>query len=103
APRSALSKPNWVAGDRQLWFRGQMLREYPREAPNQLLLLASFQKKRWARRIENPLPGDVDYPKADQLVQTVKNLNRSLQPPLLGFKVERNREGVRWYEVTEQR
>jgi hypothetical protein len=98
--RQAAPKPEWVEYDFQLWFHGQLLRQFGREAPNPIRLLTAFQTQRWVPRILNPMLGDVDYPAADQLLQTVKNLNDTLRLPLLEFEADRSRQGVRWYDLS---
>jgi hypothetical protein len=100
--RQGASKPQWVEHDFQLWFRGELLRQFKRTAPKPIRLLTAFEEQQWVPRIANPFPGDVDYPAADQLLDTVKNLNRTLLQPLLAFEADRSRQGVRWYDRTDK-
>jgi hypothetical protein len=99
--RQDAPKPEWVADDFQVWFRGELVRQFKRTAPNPIRLLTAFQTQQWAPRIRNPMLGDEDYPAPDQLLDTVKNLNRTLRGKPLEFKADRSRQGVRWYDLSD--
>jgi hypothetical protein len=97
APAAASpGKPYWCARARVLCFGGRLLKEFRREAPNQFLLLDSFQELGWPGRIDDPLPPVPGLLPQERLEQTVKSLNRSLLSPALHFGLAAGRRAVRW-------
>jgi hypothetical protein len=69
-PRS----PNWDASTRQLTVGPILCRQYLRDAPNPMLVLARFQSEEWPESIDDPFNHSLT------LCQTVKDLNRTLEP-----------------------
>ena len=46
--------PSWDAESRELTFRGEVAKGYPRPAPNQAKILAAFEEAGWPKGVPNP-------------------------------------------------
>jgi hypothetical protein len=86
----------WDAVRRELRWQEKVVKHFRRCAPNQELLLESFQEQGWPERIDDPLPRDGNTIAEDRLRETVKSLNRGITRGGLRFRVEVGGRGVRW-------
>ena len=76
--------PVWD-GERELRYKGVLVKLYEREAPEQQRVLAAFEEQGWPALIENPRQHlDGDNLKA-QLKSLVNNMNCGMQRPLIEF------------------
>jgi hypothetical protein len=91
-------RPRWDAELGQLWFAGKCLRTRARPARNQELILSSFEELGWPLRIDDPLPGGGDDPRA-RLHDAIRQLNESLSPPLIRFARDGSGHGIAWSPV----
>ncbi len=80
-------EPRWDQGAKQLWFRGQLVKQIERAAKNQTLVLQVLQEEGWPTRIDSPLPRAVD------IKDTIRSLNENLTG---GMEFHRDGEGIRW-------
>lgn len=71
--------PRWDALRHELSWRGQLIKHFKAEAPNQEAILAAFEESRWAEVIDIALEPGRATPKA-RLHDTIRNLNRSVRP-----------------------
>lgn len=69
-------RPKWDG--RSLSLGDQILRQYPRVAPDQFELLDEFARQRWRSRIEVPTTVRHSGRLSEWLRNTVRNLNRGL-------------------------
>lgn len=67
--------PSWNASDRELWLARVLDMKLCRVAPDQELLLTTFQELGWPRRIDSPWPASAH----ERLRNAIKKLNRHSQ------------------------
>ena len=87
-------KPSWDDPNRRLLFGGEVIREFRREAPGQMAVLAAFQKAGWPPRLD---VGGLIPPggKGKRWIRnTVKNLNRSLRG--IHFHADAGNHAIGW-------
>ncbi len=87
--------PFWDAYRGNLHWNGKLLKHYRWLAPNIAWVLAAFQKRGWPTEINDPLPPTDVNPKV-RLHDTIKFLNRGLNPKRIRFKGDGTGEGVFW-------
>ena len=91
--------PSFVKGQdgcRRLTFLGQLVREFRTHAQFQEIVLGTFQDKRWAGWIADPLPRTSGVNPKTRLQQTIARLNAKQVTPLLRFHGDGSGQGVRW-------
>ncbi len=97
--------PVWDADNRQLWFKGKVVKQFRQPAPNQTRLLDVFEEQGWAsQRIDDPLPlarGEHDHDAKKRLHNTLKNLNRGLPPGTIRFRGDGTGQAVIWEYASE--
>lgn len=79
----------------ELWFAGQCIRSRKRPAPNQELILEAFEEEGWPLRIDDPLLGGCDDPRA-RLHDALRQLNARLRPRLIEFFRDGTGQGIGW-------
>jgi len=82
---------------RELWARGQRVKNLKQPAPDQDAILSSFEEVGWPRRIDDPLPrkpGGQD-PKL-RLRDAIKRLNQRQNPHLVHFRGDGRGQGIIW-------
>jgi hypothetical protein len=82
-------KPEWRGNRRELWFNAVLCKKYGRAAPNQELVLQSFQELDWPSRIDDPLP-------QGKLADTIKDLQDSCRDAPLIFERDGTGKGITW-------
>jgi hypothetical protein len=88
---------------RKLCFGDLLCKEYHRRAPNQRLILSSFQEKGWPPNIANPLPARKGRTKLDEtkrLSDAVGGLNERMDH--IVFLMDGTGEGISWGPKTEE-
>lgn len=93
---AASLRPVWDSLHRTLLFAGNVVKQFGRPSPNAEALLEEFQRRNWARRIEDPLPSVPGRNRKRRLHETIQNLNRRLDCPILIFRGDGSGKGVRW-------
>jgi hypothetical protein len=88
--------PIWNKRDRELQWRGKLVKRFTTPAINQELLLDEFEKRGWVRRIENPLSDAINDLSKEQLAQAVRRLNGCQREPRIRFTRDGTGHGVRW-------
>lgn len=68
--------PVYHDGNRELWFRGHLVKSYAQPAGSQLPVVLAFQEEGWVRIIEDPLSGIDGKDPAQRLHDTINALNR---------------------------
>src|SRR5947209_513904 len=90
-------KPRWNRKTRELRLGSALLKRFGRKAPLQELILEAFEEQDWKKRIDDPLPGDVDIRNAHlRLRDTIKRLNHGLRDTALRFHGDGTGEAIRW-------
>lgn len=87
--------PHWNAEEQCLSFAGQVVKQFQQPAPNQELVLATFQECGWAFRVDNPFPrgGPVDW--LEQLHNVICRLNSAQKHALFHLQFGYDNEGKR--------
>jgi hypothetical protein len=101
APRG--HRPRWDAERRELTVDGQVVKHYKCPAPNQEVVLATFEEEGWPHHIYDPLrhrARNEQTPKR-RLNDTVKGLNRRQLVPCIHFFADGKGEGICWEWVPE--
>jgi len=93
-PASSKPRPHW--NRRTLLFRGRVLKQFGRPAPNAELILQAFEEQNWSRSIDDPLPPLRGRNQKRRLHETIQNLNRRLSLRLIIFRGDGFGKGVRW-------
>ena len=86
--------PHWDG--RRLRWGDVVVKEYRRPAPNQKLILDTFQELAWVREIDDPLPRVAGMNPKTRLHNTLRDLNTRIEPRLLHFAGPGTGQGVRW-------
>jgi len=93
--------PHWDPERRVLSYRGQQVKEFRWQAPNQETLLAAFAEEGWPPRIDDPLPPKHDTNPRDRLHDAIQGLNRYQRAKLkfIRFRGDGTGEGIIWEPV----
>jgi hypothetical protein len=89
-------KPRWDAATRQLWFNGQLVKQFKRPAFLQELILAAFEEQGWPDCIDDPLSGQLDQDPKGRLHDTIKRLNRHHRCRAISFHGNGTGQGIIW-------
>jgi hypothetical protein len=90
----ANARPRWDRDRRELWLGDTLVKKFTHHnrPEHQELLLDGFQEQGWAEWVDDPLaPG--------KLTQTLRDLNKTLEPGMIRFKQSGNGESVGWERV----
>lgn len=88
--------PCWEPDRRTLRYRDRVVKHYKLPAPNQELVLVSFQEEGWPVRIDDPLPTLRGVEPKRRLHDTVVALNRNQRAALLRFYGDGSGQAVCW-------
>ena len=83
------AKPRWDAVFRVLTWNNKTVGAYDRLAPNQAMILSSFEEEGWPNRIDDPL-------KRGKLRQTLKDLQKKFKNAPITFRADGTGEGILW-------
>jgi hypothetical protein len=86
--------PIWKKGNRKLWYAGRLVREYPAQAHNLILILTSFQEIGWQWRVNDPLDPSTGKDPSGRLRDAVWGLNAGQS--VLVFRADGKGKGVLW-------
>jgi len=89
-------KPHWLIDLRELRYLGQLVKRFRVPAPNQEVVLATFEEDGWPPHIDDPLPQQVEIDPGRRLHDTVNSLNRNQRHPLLRFGADGTASGIYW-------
>jgi hypothetical protein len=95
SPLTRLPLPVWDAVRRELRLGQIVLKRFRQPAKNQQAILAAFQEDGWPERIDNPIPGSHDENASERLHNTLKRLNRQIDP-IIRFHGGGTAEGIIW-------
>jgi hypothetical protein len=94
--QSASPLPAWNAEHRELQVGELVVKRFRVPAPNQELILTSFQEEGWPDHIDDPLPPAADIDPKRRLHSAINSLNRNQKTPLIRFHGDGNGNGVYW-------
>lgn len=88
--------PYWDADRRELRWGESLIKRFKIAAPNQEIILCSFQEEGWPPHLDDPLPPVHDVEPKRRLHDTIVSLNRHHEQPGLRFTGDGTGRGVRW-------
>jgi hypothetical protein len=91
--------PHYDAHNRILFFKGRKVKELRVPAPNQELILKSFEEVNWREHMHDPLPPRANVNAKQRLHDTIKRLNRSHLFRAIHFEGDGTGCGIRWKVV----
>jgi hypothetical protein len=102
-PRHAeILKPNWDKDRRALLYGPHIVKQFKVPAPNQEIILATFDEEDWPVRIDDPLPNHSAMDSKRRLHDTINSLNRNQKITLLRFQGDGTGESICWYPQPTQ-
>jgi hypothetical protein len=93
---NAHGSPEWDGERRELSFYGEVVKRFRWAAPNQELVLATFEEDGWPVRIDDPLPPQGDQDPKRRIHDTIKALNRNHIRELIRFRGDGTGQGIIW-------
>lgn len=102
-PEPALAGPYWDAARRELRVGTVVVKQFVREARNQIAILAAFHQRGWPEVIGNPLDSGSETSGEERLANAVKELNRTRNALRVMFHVRGGGTAVRWEIIDETR
>jgi hypothetical protein len=96
SPNNGADIPHWDSVNRQLYFRGELVKAFTSPADYQEPILAAFEALGWPLSIDNPLPGDTQEERHLHLERAVRRLNGHQRKPSLRFHVRAAGKKVAW-------
>ena len=96
APVHSTHAPQWDKERQELRVEGLVVKQFKVPAPNQELILATFQEEGWPPRVDDPLPPHPDQDSKRRLHDTITTLNRHQKHRLIRFSGDGRGQGVRW-------
>ena len=93
---AATPVPQWDKERQELRLGRLLVKQFKVPAPNQEVILASFQEEGWPPRIDDPLPPQANQDSKRRLHDTITTLNRHQKHRLIRFSGDGSGEGVRW-------
>lgn len=88
--------PEWDAHRQELRLLGHVVKRFKVPAPNQEMILSSFQEEGWPVHIDDPLPPHPNLDPKQRLHDTINSLNRSQRKSLIHFSGNGKGSGIRW-------
>ena len=89
-------RPYWDRASRELRFRNAVVKRFRKAAPNQELILDSFEELGWSHRIDDPLSHKDEIVPPVRLRDAIKRLNGKMENPLIRFGGDGRGKGVIW-------
>lgn len=96
---STSSIPNWNADLRELTLDSKIVKQFKWPAPNQEIILDTFQLEGWRQRIDDPLSPQPNQDPKRRLNDTIKNLNQKQQQAWIRFRGDGSGEAITWEQV----
>jgi hypothetical protein len=93
---AAGSIPEWDRDRQELRLGRVIVKQFKVPAPNQEIVLASFEEESWPIRIDDPLPVHPSIAAKQRLHETITSLNRNQRTRLINFSGDGSGQGVRW-------
>lgn len=78
-------RPHWDSLRRELRCGNLLIKRFRKSAPNQEQVLSAFEAAGWSEVIDDPLPTADGILRRDRMWDTIKQLNRTIDPPLIHF------------------
>lgn len=92
-------RPRWDADERALYFDGVLIKRFRQLAPDQELILRSFQEQRWRRGIHDPLPPNGHAHPKLRLRDAIARLNRHQANQWVRFRGDGTGTRILWEPI----
>lgn len=92
--------PCWDNSRRELYFQGELIKQFKLPSANQQQILQVFEEENWPSRIDDPLSTSPDFDPKQRLRETIRSLNRNQRARLLRFKGDGTGEGILWEPIS---
>jgi len=102
APTGSPQVPQWDKERQELRLGDLVVKQFKVPAPNQELILATFEEEGWPTRVDDPLPPHPEQDSKRRLHDTITTLNRHQKHRLIRFSGDGSGEGVRWEPLIPQ-
>jgi hypothetical protein len=90
-------RPHWNFHERELTLGGELVKRFRTPARCQEIILNGFQRTKWLKRIDNPLPRDTDVDPSQQVRDAVRRLNSNQQDfQKISFTRDGTGNGICW-------
>jgi len=93
--------PKFDKGRRVLTVHGKLVRQFYRDAENQIPILKAFQEQNWPPWIENPLGRPKPTDARHRLSDAVADLNEDQKEKLVRFWIEKGTQRIFWELIEE--
>ena len=80
----------------RLCWKGRLIKTLRRKAGCQRAILEAFASAGWPRLLDDPLGVAPPEQARERLRQTIKNLNKSMEPDTIRFHTDGRGQAVRW-------
>ena len=91
--------PKWDHNRRELWFNGQLVKQFKLPSANQETIIRAFEEEQWAARVDDPLPPTPDIDPKRRLNDAIKSLNRRQKHQCIRFMGDGRGLGIIWEAV----
>lgn len=96
-------EPRWDSQRRELRLGSELVKAFKVPAPNQEIILSTFEEERWPPRIDDPLPVKGHVHPSRRLHDAILSLNRNQRRRLIRFSADGLGKGIRWELVEVSR
>jgi hypothetical protein len=93
---SKVATPTWNRNKRMLLWGSLVIKSFRKTAPNQEILLDSFEEEGWPARIDDPIPPSPGIVPTVRLHDTIKRLNHGMAFHVIRFYGDGTGLGVEW-------
>ncbi len=93
------SLPKWDRNRRELWYNGQLVKQFKLPSANQETIIMAFEEESWAPRVDDPLPPAPDIDPKRRLNDAIKGLNRRQKNQCIRFMGDGRGLGIIWEGV----
>ena len=90
------SHPRWDRVLRELSMGPLLIKRFLQPAPNQELILATFDEQGWPRKVDDPLPPHPELVSKQRLRATIRSLNLRQRHDLIQFFGDGTGTAIRW-------
>lgn len=91
--------PHWNSQSRELWFGESLIKRFHVPAPNQQLILDSFEAESWPDELPNPFDKGRMSVRKQRLRTAIQTLNRNHHKAKIRFSGNGRGTGIRWEQA----
>ena len=91
-----LPQPRWDSVLRELSVGSVIIKRFKQPAPNQELILATFEEQGWPTKVDDPLPPHAALVSKQRLRATIRSMNHRQSRDLIHFFGDGTGTAIRW-------